>query len=252
MASIAFVDPTIWVAGLDMTGDLNEVGLNVSVDELDSTTFGTTGYRARKGGLRTVEFTAGGFLDTSTIEPEVFPRLGTADRVVTIAPDGGETNTAYIFRSGLFQADLGGAIGDLAAVKLTSKGTDPQGLVRGQVAKASGTVNSTGVLGSVVNVGAVSASQYVYAAFHVFTAGPHGGHARPAHHHGRHVADPRCWPAHRYALAVQRVRDHRHVHRRRRHRHRQLVAASAPPTTTKPNPPHHPPLGAPHGVIRIH
>jgi hypothetical protein len=171
MASIAFVDPTIWVAGLDMTGDLNEVGLNVSVDELDSTTFGTTGYRARKGGLRTVEFTAGGFLDTSTIEPEVFPRLGTADRVVTIAPDGGETNTAYIFRSGLFQADLGGAIGDLAAVKLTSKGTDPQGLVRGQVAKASGTVNSTGVLGSVVNVGAVSASQYVYAAFHVFTAG---------------------------------------------------------------------------------
>lgn len=173
MATFALTDATTWFHGFDMTTDLNEISISAEVEDQETTTFGSGGYRSRIGGLKSVSADLSGLWqsDTTAIDPTVFTNLATADRVVTMANDDAEASTAYMFRAGLFSYDLFGSIGEVTPFSLSAMGTDGQGLIRGQVAKAKGNVSSTGAIGSVVNLGAVSASQYLYAAFHVFSAG---------------------------------------------------------------------------------
>jgi hypothetical protein len=174
VSSFAFTDATIWVAGYDFTGDSNQLALSVSVDELDNTTFGSGGYRSKIGGLRQTELEVGGFWQSATtdaVDPQVFPNLGTADRVVTLAPDDAETTPAYMFQAVKLGYTLFGQIGEVTPFSLTAQGSNGIGTVRGQVAKAKGSVSATGVLGSVVNLGAPTSTQYVYATLHVFSAG---------------------------------------------------------------------------------
>lgn len=170
MASFAFTDATCWVHGYDFTTDLNQMAVNVTADELDNTTFGSGGFRSRAAGLRTVASKLDGFWQ-GTPDSEAFTDLGTADRAVTIAPTSTETSTAYMFQAGKFTYNAFGADGDMTPFSLGMASTNGVGVVRGQVAKARGSVNATGVLGSVVNVGAPSATQFVYCTVHVFTAG---------------------------------------------------------------------------------
>lgn len=174
MGSFALVDATTFVHGYDFTTDLNEIALNISAQELDVTTFGGGGYRARIAGLRDVEASLKGFWQSATSaapDPQAFPDLGVADRVVTMSPTGVAGSTAYLFQAGKFTYELFGAIGEATPFTLGCKGTNAVGAVRGQVAAAKGNVSATGVLGSVVNLGAPSATQFVYVAFHVFSAG---------------------------------------------------------------------------------
>lgn len=174
MTSFALVDATTWVHGYDFTTDMNRIGLNISVQELDSTTFGGGGYRSRIGGLRDVTAELGGFWQSATsaaVDPQAFPDLGTADRVVTMTPTGVAASTAYMFQAGKFTYQLFGPIGEIAPFSLGMSGTNGVGVVRGQVAAAKQNVSGTGVLGSIVNLGTISASQFLYATFFVFSAG---------------------------------------------------------------------------------
>lgn len=173
MTSFAFIDPTIWMGSLDATGYLNRVGLNISVAELDSTVFGMGGYRGRKGGLKTVASQYGGFWEAGTgaPDPEIYTNLGVADRVATIAPTSTETSVAYMHQLGKFAYTPFGSIGELTPFSLDCMSTNAAGVVRGQVAKAKANVSATGATGSVVNLGAVGSTQYLYATFHVFSAG---------------------------------------------------------------------------------
>lgn len=174
MSSFAFTDATVWIGGYDWTTDSNEITLNFSTEELDSTTFGGGGYRSRKAGLRSIEAGLKGFYQSAALDapdPQAFLNLGTAGRVVTVAPDDAEATAAYMFQVGKFGFIPFGEIGALTPFELRMMGTDPVGAIRGQVAKAKGSVSATGALGSAVNLGAPSASQFVYATFHVFSAG---------------------------------------------------------------------------------
>lgn len=169
----ALTDCKVWCAGYDMTSDLNKLTLDLSAEELDVTTFGSGGYRARIGGLRDVEAQYEGFQTDGVGEvgPELFPHLGTADEVFTVSPTGAVTTPAYMFRAGKFQVSQFGDVGSVAPFTLSAKGTNAQGVIRGQVTKAKGNVSGTGGMGTVVNLGAVGATQYLYAAVHIFSAG---------------------------------------------------------------------------------
>lgn len=171
MASFAFTDATIHVAGYDFTGDSNQVNLKAEVEELDATTFGSGGSRERKGGLRNTSADVSGFwqsADTDAVDPQVFPSLGVVGRAVTLGPTRAEGDVAYLFRGGNFSYDMFGAVGELTPFSLSMMSSDGIGLVRGRWAKAKGTVSATGALGSVVNLGAAASGQYVYATLHVF------------------------------------------------------------------------------------
>lgn len=174
MGSFALVDATAWIAGYDFTGDSNELGLSLSADELDATTFGSGGYRTRKAGLRNTEMNLAGFWQsaiTDAPDPQIFPNLGVADRVVTLAPTPAEASTAYMFQAIKLGYDMFGPIGELTPFSLAAMGSNGVGAVRGQIAAAKQNKSATGVLGSVLNLGAPGAGQFVYATVHVFAAG---------------------------------------------------------------------------------
>lgn len=170
MSTLSLVDATTWVHGYDMTTDLNQIALNMSIEDQENTTFGSGGFRSRVGGLKSVEADLSGYWQSATsgaIDPEAFPDLGVADRVVTMSPDNAEGSTAYFFQAGKFSYEMFGSIGEVTPFSLSMLGTNGVGLIRGQVAKAKASVSATGVTGSVVNLGTVAADRYLYAALHV-------------------------------------------------------------------------------------
>lgn len=174
MSSFALLDVTSYIAAHDFTTDSNEISLSVEVDDQETTTFGGGGWRSRLGGLRSVEAELSGLWQAgdAQVDAEVFPSLGTVNEVVTISPTGVEAATAYLLQAGKFSYELLGDVGEVAPFTLSMMGTEgTAGLVRGQLAKAKGNVSATGALGSVLNLGAPTSTQYVYAALHVFSAG---------------------------------------------------------------------------------
>jgi len=181
MAFFTMTNCTVYVHGYDFTTDLNQISLGLSVEDQDATTFqpaGQGGFRVRKPGLRDIDSSYEGFFQanstgsvTGAPDNDQLSNLGVVDRVVTVTPGGTETETAYIYQAGNFSYDWGGSIGELVPFSMSMSGTNGQGLVRGKLAKARGDVSATGALGSVVNITGPTADQYVYCAFHVFTAG---------------------------------------------------------------------------------
>lgn len=175
MGSLALTDATIYIGEYDFTTDSNMVKVNASAEELDATTFGGGGYRSRKGGLRDIEMGVEGFANYGTGSSQSpdyqgFVNLGTADQAVTVSPTGVATDVAYMTQLGKFTYETFGEIGQMAPFKLGMKGSNAQGVVRGALGKAKGAVSATGALGSGCQLGAVSATQYLYATFHVHVA----------------------------------------------------------------------------------
>ncbi|WP_157251124.1 hypothetical protein [Nonomuraea typhae] len=174
MSSFAFTDATTYVAGYDFTTDLNQITLKVDVEEKDCTTFGGGGFRSRLAGLRNIEAELQGYWQSATsgaVDPESFPDLGVVDRPVTMTPTGAAGSAAYIFQAGKFSYQMFGQVGEVTPFTLSCLGTNGVGVARGQVAAAKGAVSATGALGSVLNLGAPTSTQYVYAVLHVFSAG---------------------------------------------------------------------------------
>lgn len=169
MASTVLTDAKIFLAGRDFSGQSNAVALEYSADMLDATTFGQD-TRINTAGLKSAVGSCAGHWDATddtSVDPVAFARLGTADQPLVIAEDGDVGDTAYMKRVALGEYTLGGQIGELLPFSLTFEGTDGQPLVRGKLFhNASATGNVTG---TAINLGAITASQFVYAALHVFS-----------------------------------------------------------------------------------
>lgn len=170
MAPIVLTDCTAWVDGLAVTTYTNEMTLKVDIDDQEVTTFGSGGWKSRVGGLRDVDFDLKGFWE-STPDADTWANLGAADRALTVTPDGVAGSLAYMSRVGEFSYEHGGDVGDVDPFSLKAMGTNAYGVVRGQLAAAKQNVSATGVVGSALQLGAASSTQFIYVALHVFTAG---------------------------------------------------------------------------------
>lgn len=172
-APFSLTDASIWVAGYDMTGDSNKLSINASAEELETTVFGGGGYRSRIGGLRDVEANVEGFQTDAVgaVGPELFPKLGTADEAWVVSPTGVAATTAYLFLAGKFKVGQLGDIGSVAPFTLAAKGTNNQGMIRGQIAATKQNKSATGQLGSILGITAPTATQFVYCAVQIFSAG---------------------------------------------------------------------------------
>lgn len=181
MGTYAAVGHTTYVAGYDMTGDLNQTSLNLPWDALDVTTFrpGTaTPGRVRVAGLQDVQSSVAGYWQagSGTVDPEAWARLGTTPQVVTQTPAGVEGGRAYLYQAGTFEYQMFGQVGEATPFSLAlqgarGNGTLSAGAVPGQLLKAKADVSATGATGTAVELGAVASGQYLYAALHVFSAG---------------------------------------------------------------------------------
>lgn len=173
MAVYALTNAYAFVAGYDFTTDSNNLVMSADAAALDSTAYGST-WQTFIGGLKSGSFQMGGFFQSAADQapdPQAFPSLGTADQVFTFGPENSEASPAYMFQAMKSQYTLGGTVGEIAPFQLQSAFSNGVGPVRGQLAKARGTVSATGATGTGLNLGTVSASQHLYATFHVFSAG---------------------------------------------------------------------------------
>lgn len=165
--AFALLDATAWVDDYDFTGDSNKISLSPEVEDLDGTVFGGGGWKKPTGGLKMAAASLEGFWQ-GPVDAEGFGDLGNADRVVTVSPTGLVASPAFFFQATKLKYSAFGDVGALTPFTLDMSGSNTAGMVRGQVAAAKQDVSAPAALGSAVNLGAPTASQFVYAALHVF------------------------------------------------------------------------------------
>jgi hypothetical protein len=180
MAHFALVDVDLYAGtsstALDLSCFANSISVTTDVSMVMSTTFCSGGWEEQIAGLRSTSWTASGPTDmatatasqTSAVDEVLAVGLG-GDYVLAAVPMGGTVgNVAYFTRGTLSSRTvLDGAVGDLATHSVTFAGNQP--MIRGvldTVSTVTSSGNSTGTL-----LGAVSASQRVWAACHFLTAG---------------------------------------------------------------------------------
>jgi hypothetical protein len=173
MAVLALTDAFCYVHGYDFTGDTNSLQLQTESAQLDATTFGSGGWNAVAGGLKSSTLDIGGFWQagTSSVDVEAFPDLATANRVHTMGDVETAGQVCYFWQAGRFTySPFSGSIGDLAGFSLGSTGTDGVGVVRGALVKARSVQSAGGQVGSTLTLAAApTATQYAYGSFHVFS-----------------------------------------------------------------------------------
>lgn len=165
MAEQVLKDCKIYWDGFNLSADHNILQLTHGAEIQDKTVFGNA-TRTKKAGLKTVEMANSGFWDSDgTDEPDdvLFPDIGTEDQIITMCPiAGAEAERAYFFKSDISAYEPGGAIGDMFVFNVAAIGSGE--LVRGTMMK-TGVVTANGN-GTAIQEGAVSATQYLYAAIH--------------------------------------------------------------------------------------
>lgn len=170
MAVLALTNAKIVVAQADLSGASNSVELMHEVEELDSTVFGSSGYRTRVGGLHNVSCSLEGFwsaADGTAPDDRLFADLGVAGVPMTVSPTGAAVGDVSFFTRVVRPSYMqGAAVGELYAFQSAAMG-DGTPLVRGQIADNS-TRTATGTT-TALTLSTPSATQRVYAAVHVLS-----------------------------------------------------------------------------------
>lgn len=173
MGSFALVNASIYLGGVDLSTDHNQIVVDAEAEELDATTFQGGGWRTFKKGLRKASITGGGFINSpSGSDPNLWTNLlSSSDLVSTVAQDFAVTSVAYFGRMQQSKLSLFGEVGQLAPFNWNASSRGLEGLVRGQILHpASTTVTTSGSGSFAPDLSSVAAAQKLYAAVHVFTA----------------------------------------------------------------------------------
>lgn len=176
MSTYAALSHATWLGGFDYTGHTNETSLDIALDELDVPRFGNSG-RERIAGREAVEAMVRGIWDSDTAaapDPEAWAARGTVVPC-TQSVSGAEGDVAYMWLPLHRRYQLGGEGGEVLPFELELKsGRQPGGAavgaVRGRVL-AVADVSGTGVIGSVVQAGAVASDEFLYFVVHCFEIG---------------------------------------------------------------------------------
>lgn len=160
----------LYFAGHDVSGDMNKLDLKYSAETLDKTVFGAT-TKSRLMGLKDVELSGGGFWEADSaafkIDDVVNSKLAVADELITVCPtDGAAGEVAFFFPALLAEYSPGAAVGEIFAFEISASGC--QVLGRGTIMETGAKSATAG--GTARQLGAVSASQKVYAGLHILAA----------------------------------------------------------------------------------
>lgn len=172
MANFVIKDGKVYLAGYDLSGDVNAAAIDYSADAIDVTCLGDDTH-VRLGGIKTVTAQVEGYYNGGADKDKILvDRIGTADVPLTICPENAnEGSRAYFFRAMLASYGLSGSIGDALAFTVSAEPTNGE-LVQGTILLNS-TETATGS-GTGQQLGAVSAAQQLFAALHVITVADAG------------------------------------------------------------------------------
>jgi hypothetical protein len=124
MAKFAATDFSVTINSGTVSTNLNSVELAQEADDLETTAFGSTGWRTRIGGLKNASLTLNFMQDfgAASIDETLNPLLGTI-ATVTIKPTSAEvsaTNPVYTANCLVTQySPFASSVGDIATLSVT-------------------------------------------------------------------------------------------------------------------------------------
>lgn len=125
MAKFVVTEPVITFAGSTVTQSCASVTINLEADDVETTSFGTNGWRTRIGGLKsgTVDFEFHQDMAAGAIDSLLWSNLG-GTAAVTVRPGGtanvGASNPEYRFDVLCQQTNpIDSAVGDLATISVS-------------------------------------------------------------------------------------------------------------------------------------
>lgn len=170
MSHFILSDVRLFAGGTDLTAASNKVEVDASVEDKDSTTFASAGWKEVLGGLASTSIDAEGLWDAgdpSLVDDNRWAALGGASGWSVCPQLANVGSLAYFTKAMDASYQLGGQVGDLAPYQAKAMSTWP--LVRGQIAHPPGTARTTTGTGTGLQLGAVGATQQLYAALHVLS-----------------------------------------------------------------------------------
>jgi hypothetical protein len=121
MAKLVLTNSNVTLGGTDVSSYVASVTLNISVNEVETTAFGS-GATTRVGGLQDNSVTLDMHQDYSAIEGLVYPLIGSTTSLV-IKPNGtavGTANPSYTMTPLVTEwTPVNGAVGELATASIT-------------------------------------------------------------------------------------------------------------------------------------
>jgi hypothetical protein len=131
MAKFVVTQPVITFAGSTVTQSCASVTINLESDDVETTSFGTSGWRTRIGGLKsgTVDFEFHQDMAAGAIDELLWNNLG-GTAAVSVRPGGtaivGASNPEYRFDVLCQQTNpIDSAVGDLATISVSFPITGP-------------------------------------------------------------------------------------------------------------------------------
>jgi hypothetical protein len=124
MAKLVLTDVVTTIGGVDYSANINQVEISVSADSVETTAFGTTGWRTEVSGLKQGTFTVSFHQDyaAAAIDASLWALFGT-QATVTVKPAGtvvSSSNPSYSFVANINNlTPVSGAVGDLAVANVT-------------------------------------------------------------------------------------------------------------------------------------
>ena len=168
MALQVLTNAKILAGQADLSAWSNRVELETEVEELDATTFGSTGFKSVVGGLTAVTIKVGGFweaLNATYPDDRLFADLGVAAVPMTITPTGATVgDPAYFTRVMRPSYKLGDKVGQLVPFESDAVG-DGTPLVRGKI--TDNQARTTTSTSTAVQLSAPTASTRVLCGIHV-------------------------------------------------------------------------------------
>jgi hypothetical protein len=158
----------IYLGQYDVSGDFNNVSLQLDTEGLDATTFGSTA-KVELPGLESVQFSGKVFSQVDDENPKIDDilkaKLALSNVPLSVSPLGGAAgDLAWTFKALLASYAPGLVIGQLPSADLSAKASGAS-LIRGTVLETG--AKAAAGNGTPLQLGAVTASQRLYAALHI-------------------------------------------------------------------------------------
>lgn len=168
MPPSVLTDARLWLDAWNLSGDLNKIAVGYGAEQQDATTF-LNAARARRAGLKNVALALEGFWQAGAdqVDEVLFNKIGAVDVPITVVPSAGAVgDLGFSFLAALGQYAPGASVGEMLKFSVDAEGSADL-LFRGNLGhNGSQTGNGNG---TALNLGAVGASQKLYAALHVLS-----------------------------------------------------------------------------------
>lgn len=167
MADFVLKSQVILIGSHDLSGRINAVALDAGADALDNTTFGDT-TRSFMAGLKTASLAVEGFMDLTDHDLLMFGNIGAAKFPASVLVGPNEGDYSYGMEALAEEYKFFGEVGEMAPFSAVAQTGDGAGLIRGTLMHNAARASTAN--GTARQLGAVSATQKVYAAMHVLAA----------------------------------------------------------------------------------